>query len=343
MKTMKKNIVLKLLTGVVTTTITATGIAVPMIVGSEQNREDISVTVDEDIQVAETVVDTEIIGDETNIVEDEAVAEDEAIVEDDAEAEEDKSTDIKSARTESTKIKFAQSTPMPEQSAQLTPTPGQSAQLTPAPGQLVQSTPAPGQSAQSTPVPGRPVQSTPTPEQAAQSTSTPEQPVQFTFTPEQAEQSTSTPEQAAQFTSTPEQPVQPTPEPVHEHNWIARTNQRWVSQIVTVVDEPERYEEYGIFKIYWYNTGTWEETRDPDRFTEWAHSEYGSLYPFYHIDKNEDNPLFLGYNELGQPSFTGDHVLWTGYDFIPAVTHEEDQGYYETYVDYYYCDCGATK
>ena len=28
---------------------------------------------------------------------------------------------------------------------------------------------------------------------------------------------------------------------------------------------------------------------------------------------------------------------------IPAVTHEEDQGYYETYVDYYYCDCGATK
>ena len=303
MKTMKKSIVLKLLTGVVTTIITATGIAVPMIVRSEQNREDISVTVDEDIQVAETVVDTEIIGDETNIVENEAVAEDEAIVEDDAEAEEDKSTDIKSARTESTKIKFAQSTPMPEQSAQLTSTPGQSAQSTPAPGQLVQSTPA----------------------------------------PERSVQSTSTPEQAAQFTSTSEQPVQPTREPVHEHNWIARTNQRWVSQIVTVVDEPERYEEYGIFRIYWYNTGTWEETRDPDRFTEWAHSEYGSLYPFYHIDKNEDNPLFLGYNELGQPSFTGDHVLWTGYDFIPAVTHEEDQGYYETYVEYYYCDCGATK
>lgn len=131
--------------------------------------------------------------------------------------------------------------------------------------------------------------------------------------------------------------------PVHEHDWIAHTNQRWVSQIVTVVDEPERYEEYTIFRIYWYHTGTWEETRDPDRFREWAYSEYGSLYPFYHIEKNEDNPLFLGYNELGQPSFIGDHVLWGGYDFIPAVTHEEDQGYYETYVDYYYCDCGATK
>ncbi|MCH5341831.1 MAG: hypothetical protein J1E01_10215, partial [Acetatifactor sp.] len=129
----------------------------------------------------------------------------------------------------------------------------------------------------------------------------------------------------------------------HEHNWAAHTNQRWVSKIVTVVDEPERYEEYTIFKIYWYNTGTWEETRDPDRFREWAYSEYGSLYPFYHIERMEDNPLFLGYNELGQPSFIGDHVLWGGYDFIPAVTHEEDQGYYETYVDYYYCDCGATK
>ena len=283
MKTMKKNIVLKLLTGVVATTITATGIAVPMMVGSEQNSEDISVIVDEDIQLAERVIDTEIIGNETNIVEDEAVAEDETIVEDDAEVEEHEAISTESA------------------------------------------------------------QLTSTPEQTAQSTSTPKQTAQPTPTPEQTAQPTSTPEQAVQSTSTPEQPVQPTREPVHEHSWKEHTNQRWVSQIVTVVDEPERYEEYSIFKIYWYNTGTWEETRDPDRFTEWAHSKNGSLYPFYYIDNYEDNPLFLGYNELGQPSFTGDHVFWTGYDFIPAVTHEEDQGYYEAYVDYYYCDCGATK
>lgn len=275
MKTMKKNIVLKLLTGVITMTITTTGIAVPMMAGSEQNREDVSVIVDKDIQVAETVVDTKIIGDDPHIVEDETVAEDEAIVEEDAEAED--TAEVK----EDTEVEGNESTDT------------ESAQLT--------------------------------------------------STPEQAAQSTSTPRQAAQSTSTPEQSVQPTREPVHEHNWIAQTNQRWVSQIVTVVDEPERYEEYGIFKIYWYNTGTWEETRDPDRFTEWAHSEYGSLYPFYYINNYEDDPLFLGYNELGQPSFTSDHALWTGYDFIPAVTHEEDQGYYETYVDYYYCDCGATK
>ena len=129
----------------------------------------------------------------------------------------------------------------------------------------------------------------------------------------------------------------------HVHNWTAHNSQRWVSQIVTVVDEPERSEKYVRFKICWYNTGTWEETRDPARFEEWANSEYGQLYPFYHIQNVEENPLFLGYNELGLPSFRGDHVMSEGWDVIPAVTHEEDQGYYETYVDYYYCDCGATK
>ena len=129
----------------------------------------------------------------------------------------------------------------------------------------------------------------------------------------------------------------------HEHNWIDHTNQRWVSQIVTVVDEPERYEPYGMYKIYWYNTGNWEETRDPDRFAAWCYDEEGGPLSTYRYSKPEDNPLFLGYDENGHASFTGDHVLWTAYDYIPAVTHEEDQGYYETYVDYCYCDCGATK
>ncbi len=47
----------------------------------------------------------------------------------------------------------------------------------------------------------------------------------------------------------------------------------------------------------------------------------------------------------GGYSLTSDHAVITGnYECIsPEVTHEEDQGYYETYVDYYYCDCGATK
>lgn len=130
--------------------------------------------------------------------------------------------------------------------------------------------------------------------------------------------------------------------PIHEHNWIAHTNQRWVSQIVTVVDEPERYEEYGMCRVYWYNTGTWEESRDPSRFVEWSHSEYGALYPYVHLEKSEDSPLYLGRDEHGNPTYLSDHALWTEHVFIPAVTHEEDQGYYETYVDYY-CDCGAAK
>ena len=31
------------------------------------------------------------------------------------------------------------------------------------------------------------------------------------------------------------------------------------------------------------------------------------------------------------------------YETIPAVTHEETRTRYETYTDYYYCDCGAVK
>lgn len=324
MKTMKKNIVLKLLTGVVTTTITATGIAVPMMVGSGQNREDISVIADEDIQVAEMVAGTEIISDETNIVEDVtiveddndaedvAVAEDKTIVEDkvdvegDADAEEDESTNIES---------------------------GQSAQPASTPEQPPQSTPTSEQPAQSTPKQPAQLASTPTPEQPARPTS--EQPAQPTSAPKQPAQPASTP--------TPEQPAQPTPEPVHEHNWIAHNSQRWVSKIVTAVDEPERYEEYSIYRMYWYDTGTWEETRDPDRFCEWSYSENGQLYPFFHLEKSEDSPLFLGYDELGHATYLGDHSIRSGYDFIPAVTHEEDQGYYETYVDYRYCECGSVK
>lgn len=130
----------------------------------------------------------------------------------------------------------------------------------------------------------------------------------------------------------------------HEHNWIAHTDQRWVSQIVTVVDEPERYEEYDVYGIYWYNTGEWEETRDPNRYAAWWRDKEGGPTSESASFKNyEDNPLFLGYDDQGHAMFQGDHVIRTEYDRIPAVTHEEDQGYYETYVDYYYCDCGATK
>ena len=131
----------------------------------------------------------------------------------------------------------------------------------------------------------------------------------------------------------------------HTHTWKAHTAQKWVSNIVTVVDQPEKTEKYSIYKMYWYNTGKWEETRDPQRFNEWYKSKNGGLYTLYNpYAKPEDNPLFIGYDKNGNPQYTNDHtIIGPYYDVTPAVTHEEDHGHYETYVDYYYCDCGARK
>ena len=131
----------------------------------------------------------------------------------------------------------------------------------------------------------------------------------------------------------------------HTHVWKEHTAQKWVSNIVTVVDQPEQNIKYSIYRMYWYTTGTWEETRDAERFNTWYHSEEGGLYPLYHPYKEpEDNPLFIEYDKNGNPTYINDHVIaGPYYETIPAVTHEEDHGHYETYVDYYYCDCGATK
>ena len=43
----------------------------------------------------------------------------------------------------------------------------------------------------------------------------------------------------------------------------------------------------------------------------------------------------------GEPDNYHDEVVYEE----RTETHEEDQGYYQTieYVDYYYCECGATK
>lgn len=138
-----------------------------------------------------------------------------------------------------------------------------------------------------------------------------------------------------------------TSNPTHQHSWKEHTAKKWVENIVTIVDQPERYEKYTLYRMYWYNTGTWEETRDPSRFKTWSRDRVGGqLAPNSQtmVSNPEDCPLFTGYNEHGQPTFTGDHAIISGlYDKIPAVTHQEDHGHYETYVDYQYCDCGAKK
>ena len=131
----------------------------------------------------------------------------------------------------------------------------------------------------------------------------------------------------------------------HTHVWKEHTAQKWVPNIVIVVDQPQQNIKYSIYRMYWYTTGTWEETRDAERFNTWYHSEEGGLYPLYHPYKEpEDNPLFIEYDKNGNPTYINDHVIaGPYYETIPAVTHEEDHGHYETCFDYYYCDCGATK
>lgn len=133
----------------------------------------------------------------------------------------------------------------------------------------------------------------------------------------------------------------------HIHSWKAHTVQKKVTETVTVVDEPEKTVSYSLYRMYWYNTGEWEETRDPERFQTWMRDrEGGQISPdSITMAKNpEDCPLFKGYDENGHASFTNDHTIISGlYETIPAVTHEETRTRYETYTDYYYCDCGAVK
>ena len=133
----------------------------------------------------------------------------------------------------------------------------------------------------------------------------------------------------------------------HKHVWKAHTAQKKVTETVTVVDEPEKTVSYSLYRMYWYNTGKWEETRDSERFQTWMRDrEGGQISPnsITMAKKPEDCPLFKGYDENGHATFTNDHTIITGlYETIPAVTHEENRTRYETYTDYYYCDCGAVK
>ncbi len=118
----------------------------------------------------------------------------------------------------------------------------------------------------------------------------------------------------------PAQPEQSQP-PVHEHTWkehYAET-QTWIPNIVVVEDYGEiPGEQYGLCIC---NCGF--ETTDHDM--QVAH--------------------MMAHIEAGESSQFTTQTLWTEPTWGVIGSHEEDQGYYETstYVDYYYCDCGATK
>lgn len=110
-------------------------------------------------------------------------------------------------------------------------------------------------------------------------------------------------------------------QPAHQHNW--QPHEVWVPNIVTVVDEPEQV-VYGAQLYTQHSDGSWVSD--------------GETYWFENGFTQDDFKQILK-DKIKNEGYIGNYVNRT--KTVPAVTHEEDQGSYQ--VDYYYCDCGATK
>ena len=110
-----------------------------------------------------------------------------------------------------------------------------------------------------------------------------------------------------------------------ENTEIDHTAQRWVSNWVTVVDTPSQTIT-GAQLYTLHSDGNWYGD--------------GEVYWFENGFTSDDFKEILR-DKIRNEGYIGKYV--NRYKTIPAATHEEDQGYYETYVDYQYCDCGAKK
>lgn len=111
------------------------------------------------------------------------------------------------------------------------------------------------------------------------------------------------------------------PKASHQHSWKA--HKVWVSKMVTVVDEPEHVV-----------AGAQLYTEQPDG--TWLSN--GETYWFengFTIDDLEE----IIFDKMKNEDYIGNYV--NRKKTVPAVTHTEDHGSYQT--DYYYCSCGAVK
>lgn len=109
--------------------------------------------------------------------------------------------------------------------------------------------------------------------------------------------------------------------PAHSHSWkdhIA-TKQVWIPNIVTVTDYTDQQVPVGTRYIF---------AEDGFATTDSSVAEAHAV-------------------ELIKQGYFGNYRMETVYETqrVPAGSHEEDHGRYETqtYVDYQYCDCGATR
>lgn len=105
--------------------------------------------------------------------------------------------------------------------------------------------------------------------------------------------------------------------PAHQHSWKQHTAQKWVSNMVTVPDYEIQKVAVGTRYIFAYDGYT--TTSDADA-------------------ENHAMELILA----GLPD---NYRMETIYEEkqVQVGSHQEDHGHYETYVDYEYCDCGATR
>ena len=109
--------------------------------------------------------------------------------------------------------------------------------------------------------------------------------------------------------------------PAHEHSWKEHTatTQKWVPNIVVVDDYETKYTSYGVATCYC----GYETTDSGD------------------LERHIENHISAGEIELAGFGMRTESST----EQVKVGSHEEDHGHYETstYIDYYYCDCGATK
>ncbi len=105
--------------------------------------------------------------------------------------------------------------------------------------------------------------------------------------------------------------------PTHTHVWKAHTAQKWVSNMVTVPDYEEQKVAVGNTYIFAYDGYTTTSLDDA---------------------KSHARELILA----GLPDNYRTEAIYETQK-VQVGSHPEDHGHYETYTDYYYCDCGARK
>ena len=106
-------------------------------------------------------------------------------------------------------------------------------------------------------------------------------------------------------------------QPEHQHVWHDHIAQRWVENIVTVPDYETQKTPVGTNFIFSY-----------DKFTT------------SDIEEAKAHAVELIY--AGLPDNYRTETIYET-QTVQVGSHEEDQGWYEDYVDYQYCDCGAIR